>query len=160
MRDHIANPRGGRQSLRPIIDSAARLLTEGRRVTPIGIAVSISLPFALIFLAAFWVLGKDGLVQITSAWGESADANRELAKQIAGLRADLEAYSARTESTQSALTLTNYRLGLVCDLSTEQNKGRPREDWCGPPGQGTRFFGPSLGAITPYLLTHAPYTPQ
>jgi hypothetical protein len=160
LREHIANPRGGRQSIRPVIDSVGRILTEGRKVTPIGIAVSISLPLALIFGVAFWVLGKDGIVQITSAWGESAEANRELAKEVAGLRADLEAYSARTEGTQKALSLTNYRQGLICDFAAEQNKGRPRSDWCGPPGQGTRFYQPPLGALTPLLLTDAPYTPQ
>jgi hypothetical protein len=152
-----------RASLRPYIDSATKLLTEGRRFTPIGIAVSISLPFVLIFLAAFWVLGKDGIVQITSAWGESADANRALAKQVEGLRTDLDAYVTRSElrakQDQETLSLTRHQLSMTCDLTSELNGGRPREDWCGPPGQGTRFTGPSLGAVTPYHLTQAPWTP-
>jgi hypothetical protein len=143
-----------------MIDSALRLLTEGRRFTPIGIAVSIALPFVVVAATLFWILGKDGIVQITSAWGESADANKALAAEVALLRADLAAYAARTEATQRALTTTDYQVRLVCDLASEENEGRPREDWCGAPGQGTRFFAPSLGAITPHRLTHAPWTPQ
>jgi hypothetical protein len=160
LREHIANPRGGRTSMRPMIDSAFKLLTEGRRFTPIGIAVAVALPPAIFVGLLYLVLGRDGLVQITSAWGESAEANKALASEIAALRADLAAYSARTEATQKDLSLVNHRLSLTCDLTTELNAGRPREDWCGPPGQGTRFFAPSLGALTPLHLTHAPWTPQ
>lgn len=103
MRDHIANPRGGRQSIRPIIDSVGRILTEGRKVTPIGIAVSISLPLALIFGVAVWILGKDGIVQITSAWGESAEANRELAKEVKELSIQTAKNTKAVEAIQEEL---------------------------------------------------------
>lgn len=129
-------------------------------MTPIGISVSIALPFALVIGTIAWVLGKDGIVQITSAWGESAEANKALAGQIEAMRGDLAAYAAQNQAIQTDLSLVKRQMSLTCDLASELNSGRPREDWCGPPGQGTRFFAPSLGAVTPYHLTHAPWTPQ
>jgi len=160
-REHKAEPRQPRlASMRPFLDRGMQLLTEGRRFTPIGIAVSIALPFVVVFGGAYLVLGREGLVQVTSAWGESADANRVLAAEVAALRSDLSAYAARTQATQEDLSIVKRQLGMTCDLASEVNGGRPREDWCGPPGSGTLFFAPSLGAVTPYHLTHAPWIPQ
>lgn len=160
-REHKAEPRGGRMaSMRPTIDAVGRILTEGRRMTPIGISISIALPIVAVAAVLFWILGKDGLVQVTSAWGESAEANKALAGQIEAMRGDLAAYAGRTQALQEDLSLVKRQMSLTCDLASELNSGRPREDWCGPPGQGTRFFAPSLGVVTPYHLTHAPWTPQ
>jgi hypothetical protein len=160
-------------SIRPIIDSATRLLTEGRRVTPIGIAVSVSLPIVLVFGIAIWILGKDGLVEVASAWRASASADSEMAKQVerlgaevaalrkeskadtAAVKSDLAAYAQRVTNVQKAQVVADRRTAALCDLLSVLNGGRPREDWCGDPGQGIIFFPPSMGALTPLHLTSA-----
>jgi len=176
-REHHAAPRGQgteqRNSLGPAMATVGRILTEGRRLTPIGIAIALATPPVLIFAALFFTLGKQGLVEVAAAWRQSAAADGALAaevkelrtevaklrgdvtKDIADVKSDLAAYSTRIDDARKDIAIVDQRSSRTCDLASVLNGGRPREDWCGPPGQGTIFFGPALGAITPYHLTAA-----
>jgi len=176
-REHHGRQRPERRNSIPVLmDSAARVLTEGRRWTPLGIGIMVAAPPVLIFMALFLTLGKDGLLEVAAAWRASANADGALAKEVERLsakvdrlsakssaeldavRSDLAAYSTRIDAARKDNAVTSQQVVRVCDLASALNGGRPREDWCGDPGQGTIFFGPSLGAVTPYHLTAAHWT--
>lgn len=139
--------------MRPMIDSALKLLTEGRRFTPIGIAVSIALPFVVVAATLFWILGKDGIVQITSAWGESADANKALAAEFANLAREVKALRVAFTSAQAGQSADRVNIAAVCDLTAELNLGKPNDTWCSQDGRSIRFQPPPAGLAAPLHVT-------
>lgn len=137
------------------MDAVSRVLTEGRRATPVGIGIGIATPLVLVFAALFATLGREGLVDVAAAWRSSSAADRALAGEVAALRADLAVYSRRVEQTQRAHAALETNAHMLCDLVSELNHGKPHESWCAPDGRSIKFSAPSLGAITPYHITAA-----